>query len=105
VGLNNDTSAVCENCSGGELAGEEQVHFGFFVLNRGGGVHSIANGVGSIASTEISAERFPVLNTILSNDFEASGDVALEELGGFSIVLLLNLHEAGGGCVGEFSHA
>lgn len=68
-------------------------------------MNGVTNGVGSVASTEIGAERFPVFDTVLGNDFESGRDVALEELGGFSIVLLLNLHEAGRGCAGEFSHA
>lgn len=68
-------------------------------------MHGIAHGVGSEAAGHLGAEVFPVLDAVFGDDFHSSGDVALEELSGFSAVLLLDLHEARGSGGGEFSHA
>ena len=66
---------------------------------------SIAHGVGAVASLELSTHFFPVLNTVFSNHFDSGRNITLEELGGFSIVLGLNLHKARSSGSTEFAHA
>lgn len=105
VRLNDNTGAVSEYSGGGELAREEKVQLGLFVLDGGGSVDGIAHSVSSKAASDVSAEIFPVINAVFGDNFHSSGDVTLEELSGFSTVLLLDLHEARGSCGGEFSHA
>ena len=65
----------------------------------------IPRGVGSVTSLQLGAKSLPVLDAVLGYDFHASRDVALEELGGFSVVLRLDLHEARGSGAAELAHA